>query len=116
MTRVFIFLTAQIHFSHFPSQIHHAAINIITVWWLFKPDSAFTLTTEVCAAPPAPVPRKHTQTRLKRTTSAGDAATSGRHSVGKKKQHCEHDAYLRLECLSMWEIRAWFNILSLLTD
>lgn len=61
--------------SSFPLQIQHAATSIITAWWWFKPDSAFTLTTEVSAAPLAPVLRKHTPTHFKRTTSAGDAAT-----------------------------------------
>lgn len=61
--------------SSFPSQIHLAATSIITVWWWFKPDSAFTLTIEVSAVLPAP--RKHTPMHFKRTTSAGDAA-SGR--------------------------------------
>lgn len=71
------FFSASLACSSFPSQIHHAATSIITVWWWFKPASAFTLTTEVSAAPPAPVPRKHSPTHFKRTTSAGDAA-SGR--------------------------------------
>ncbi|KAG8014816.1 Thrombospondin type-1 domain-containing protein 4 [Nibea albiflora] len=44
--------------------------SIITVWWWFKPDSASTLTTGASAAPPAPVPTKHTPAHFKRTTSA----------------------------------------------
>lgn len=48
-------------------QIHHAVTSIITVWWWFKPDSAFILTTEASAAPLAPRCRKHTL-----TTFAGD--------------------------------------------
>lgn len=54
--------------------MHPAATSIITVWWLFKPGSAFTRTTEVCAAPPAPAPRQHTPSHFKRTLSTGDDA------------------------------------------
>ena len=54
-----------------PPQVHHAVTSIITVWWWFKPDSAFTITTEGSAAPPAPVYRKRTPTHFRRTTSEG---------------------------------------------
>lgn len=72
--------------SPFLPQTHHAATSIITAWWWFKPGSAFTLTTDVSAAPPAPGPTKRTPAHFKRTTSAGDAATSPPARI----QHCEH--------------------------
>lgn len=56
-----------------PPQIRRAAISTTAVRWWFKPDFAFTHTTEVCAVPPAPAPAARTPSRLKRTTSAGDS-------------------------------------------
>lgn len=59
-------------FLYVSSQTRGAVTSIITAWWCFKPGSAFTPTTQTSAAPPVPVPRKHTPALFKSTTSAGD--------------------------------------------